>query len=240
MGTVFSFDIRDRGDWAEALGKAVTWLRRVDRIFSTYRPDSDISRLRSGEVSLRDVDPLVHEVLDRCEQLAVATAGYSSARWAGATDPTGVVKGWAIARASDILRAHGSSNHAINGGGDIQTAGFASPAQPWRIGIADPFDRRRVLHTVHATDTAVATSGTTERGLHIVDPHTGTVAVQLVGATVICRSLTIADAYATAVVAMGPSAHSWVDRQPDVSALLVDAQGEVIRCALSRATPSPG
>jgi thiamine biosynthesis lipoprotein len=233
MGTVFSIDIRDPGDWAEPLAEIVDWLHLVDRTFSTYRPGSDISRLQRGELDLIDADPLVRQVLDLCDQMEDATDGYFSAWWGGATDPTGLVKGWAIERASGMLRRRGSSNHAINGGGDVQTSGTASPGHPWRIGIADPSHRGRVLHVVEATDCAVATSGTAERGQHILDPHTGDVATHIVSATVICPSLTIADSYATAAVAMGSAARSWLERTPTVSAVLVDARGAVVHLPVS-------
>lgn len=46
MGTVFSFDIRDRPtpELQRGLAAAISWLHRVDQVFSTYRPDSQISR----------------------------------------------------------------------------------------------------------------------------------------------------------------------------------------------------
>ena len=45
MGTVFSVDVRDPGDWSDAIADVVNWLHDMDGVFSTYRPDSDISRL---------------------------------------------------------------------------------------------------------------------------------------------------------------------------------------------------
>src|SRR5205085_9062412 len=109
--------------------------------------------------------------------------GYFSPFWDGAVNPTGLVKGWAIERASEILRTHGSANHAVNGGGDMQLAGEAGPGSPWRVGIADPFDRTRVLTVVSGRDVAVATSGTAERGAHIVDPRSGAPATDLAAVT---------------------------------------------------------
>ncbi|WP_333754210.1 FAD:protein FMN transferase [Streptomyces sp. IBSBF 3352] len=69
MGTVFSFDLRDppTPDIRHALDRAVTWLHRVDEVFSTYRPGSQISRLARGEVTLADCDRDVTEVLRLCE-----------------------------------------------------------------------------------------------------------------------------------------------------------------------------
>jgi thiamine biosynthesis lipoprotein len=225
MGTVFSIDIRGPGAWADAIDTVVGWLHRVDAVFSTYRPGSDISRLRRGELSLTDSDPHVAEVLDLCAQMRHETDGYFTARWQGQLDPTGLVKGWAIERASRLLRAAGSDSHAINGGGDMQLAGEAAPGRPWRVGISDPLDRTRVLRVVAGRDLAVATSGVAERGAHIINPFTGTPPDGLASVTIVGPALTRVDSYATAAFAMGHAAAAWVDTLPGHDALLVRTDG---------------
>lgn len=210
MGTVFSIDIRDPGDWTVAVCDVAAWLHHVDGIFSTYRDDSDISRLRRGAVALADVHPEVAEVLDLCVQMQRETDGYFTALWSGALDPTGLVKGWAIERASEMLRLAGSAHHAVNGGGDIQLAGEAAPGEPWRVGVSNPADRTQVMRVVTGRDFAVATSGRGERGDHIVNPYTRSPATELAAVTVVGPSLTRADAYATAALAMGPAAGVWL------------------------------
>ena len=234
MGTVFSVDVRDPGRWDGAVADVVTWLHRVDTVFSTYKADSDISRIRRGELGVGEADPDVATVLDLCTEVERETDGYFTPFWDLDIDPTGLVKGWAIERASTILRRHGSENHAVNGGGDIQIAGEAAPGEPWNVGITDPFDRTRVLTVVTGRDLAVATSGVTERGAHIVNPVTGTPAEDLVSVTVVGRSLTRVDAYATAMFAMGRAALGWVDTVPGFEALVVSADG------VARATPGFG
>jgi len=225
MGTVFSFDIRDPGTWGDALGAAVASLHRVDKVFSTYRADSDISRIRRGELTIEDADPDVAEILDSCAMIEAQTGGYFSAFWDNEVDPTGLVKGWAIEEASRILIAHGSVNHTVNGGGDVQLAGEAAPGQAWRVGISDPLDRTRILMVVSGRDFAVATSGIAERGAHIVNPLTGLPARELASVTVVGRSLALCDAYATAAFAMGPHGLSWVEDLPEHEALFVSADG---------------
>lgn len=226
MGTVFTIDIRDGGGWETAVGDVVAWLHRADMLFSTYRPDSDISRIRRGELAAADADPCVSDVLGLCDQLREETGGYFTAYWRGAApDPTGLVKGWAIERASRLLRDRGSRNHAVNGGGDLQLAGESAPGQPWRVGIADPFDRARILAVVTGRDIAVATSGVAERGAHIIDPRAGTPATGLASVTITGRWLTRADAYATAAVAMGAQARPWAEHLPGHEALIVASDG---------------
>lgn len=227
MGTVFTIDIRDDGRWDDAIAEAVGWLHRVDAVFSTYTADSDISRMRRGELRLADADPAVEQVLELCAQAQTRTGGAFTAMPQGRLDPTGLVKGWAVERASRLLTEHGARNHAVNGGGDVRLAGSAGPDRPWVIGIADPADRRRIAGTVTGRDLAVATSGTTERGRHILDPLTGRPAEGLASATVVGPSLTFADAYATAAFVLGRDALRWIAEVDGYEALLIDNDGAI-------------
>jgi len=229
MGTAFTVDVRDPGDWQAAIGEVVTWLHHVDAVFSTYRPGSDISRLQRGELRLADADPLVAVVLDRCARVQADTGGAFTALSRGRIDPTGLVKGWAIERASALLRGRGAVNHAVNGGGDLQLAGEAAPGRGWQIGISDPHERGRVLAVVGGSELAVATSGVAERGNHILDPFTGRPAAALASATVIGPSLTLADAYATAAFVLGRDALRWIEGVPGYQALVVAADGGTAR-----------
>lgn len=52
-------DALARDAWADTMAV----LREVDRVFSTYRPDSFISRLGRGEIDLADCPPEVAEVM---------------------------------------------------------------------------------------------------------------------------------------------------------------------------------
>jgi thiamine biosynthesis lipoprotein len=227
MGTAFTFDIRDPGRWDAAITEAVGWLHHVDAVFSTYRADSDISRIQRGELRVADADPEVGVVLELCARAATATGGAFTAMPRGRLDPTGLVKGWAVERASRLLDAHGAVNHAVNGGGDLQLAGSAGPGRPWVVGISDPLDRSRIISTVTGRDFAVATSGIAERGSHILDPFTARPAVALAGATVVGDRLTFADAYATAAFVLGTQAIRWIEDVDGYAALLVDTGGAI-------------
>jgi thiamine biosynthesis lipoprotein len=231
MGTVFSIDVRDPGDWTGAVADVVAWLRHVDRVFSTYHPDSDISRLQRRELRLADADPDVAVVLGLCAELETATGGYFSARRHGRIDPTGLVKGWAVEHASRRLRGHGCANHAVNGGGDLQLSGQPAPGRLWTVGVSDPHHPGRILDTVTGRDFAVATSGTAERGTHITDPFTGRPVTHLAGVTVTGPSLTRVDAYATAAFVLGMHALPWIDAVPGHAALLVGLDGQRLASA---------
>jgi thiamine biosynthesis lipoprotein len=223
MGTVFTVDIRDAGDWSLAVEEVVSWLHHVDTTFSTYRPDSPVSRLGRGEITLAECPPEVAHVIAKCEAIAARCDGYFTTRPAGRFDPSGYVKGWAIERASDLLRARGSRYHAVNGGGDMQCAGGRDPQEPWRVGISDPFHPARVAAVVEVRDGAVATSGIAERGAHVINPKTGRPATELASVTIVGTHLGHIDAYATAALAMGTACHAWLATLPGTESLVINA-----------------
>jgi thiamine biosynthesis lipoprotein len=230
MGTVVSFDLRfdedaQRAPMQDAVAEAVTWLHRVDGVFSTYQSDSQISRLGRGEIRLIECGHDVAEVLDLCAEIGRESDGYFSSSYGGHLDPTGLVKGWAVQRASEILTAAGSGRHCVNGGGDIQAVGGIGVDSPWVVGISHPLQRDGFASVVTLTDGAVATSGTAERGAHVVDPHTGQPAISLASVTVVGTDLIRSDAYATAAIAMGDSAWAWLESRAGYEAFAVAADG---------------
>ncbi|MDQ0989887.1 FAD:protein FMN transferase [Streptomyces sp. V3I7] len=236
MGTVFSFDVRG-GEPAEvraALDEAVAALHRADAVFSTYREDSQVSRLARKELTVADCDPEVAEVLALAAEAERVSEGWFSTTYEGRLDPTGIVKGWAAERAARRIAAAGVNGVSVNGGGDVQMTGTPEPHRSWRVGIADPLrpgGLAAVISAAGAAELAVATSGTAERGAHIVDPRTGKSAVtDLVSVTVVAPRLTWADCWATAAFAMGSRAGlAWLESLPDVEALLITA-GDEVRC----------
>ncbi|GAB2855289.1 FAD:protein FMN transferase [Actinocorallia aurea] len=229
MGTVFSFDVRTPAtpEIRAALAEAVAWLHDVDERFSPFRRGSEISRLDRGETTVGECTPDVAEVLSLCAEVAQRTGGWFSVTATGRLDPSALVKGWAIERAASILRSAGAEDLCVNGGGDIQTYGEASPGRQWNIGITDPRDRTRLLTSIEGRNLAVATSGTYERGAHIRDPHTGCPAHGLLSLTLAGRDLTTVDALSTALFAMGGAARDWLAAHPGLTALAVTAQGDI-------------
>jgi thiamine biosynthesis lipoprotein len=225
MGTVVSFDLRDPVS-AAALEEAIRLLHHADATFSTYRSDSEISRLGRGDIRVEDCHPDVAEVLRRCQDAVQLSDGYFTAFPHGDLDPTGLVKGWAIQRSSDVLIEAGSRRHAVNGGGDVQLFGGDAIEPPWRIGIVDPSNHRELLAVALCRDGAIATSGIAERGHHIVNPMTGQLADHFLSVSITAPTLIDADVLATAAFARGDGAIEWIERLPGVEGLFVTASGK--------------
>lgn len=211
--------------FAEQTEAAFTELRELDHVFSPFRPDSDISRLRDGTLTESAMDARVAEVRAACARAEADTGGRFSAMWRGWFDPTGYVKGWAVEGAFDhhlrqLLDSPEVLAIGVNAGGDMQLATAPETQWEWRVGIAHPTRPGELLATVELRDGAVATSGTAERGTHIVDPRTGEPALAALSATVTAPTLSEADVWATAAVVAGIDNLGWVSTAPRTSGIV--------------------
>jgi FAD:protein FMN transferase len=230
MGTVVSL-AASPGELGEAeaeaaIGRACRILHDADEMFSTFKPQSPLSRHRRGELAAQEMPAELFDVLELSAR-AVRLTGGAFNPWAmpGGVDPTGLVKGWAASRALDELRAAGVSAAMVNAGGDIACFGD----EPWRIGVRDPHDADRLV-CVAEVRSAIATSGGYERAGEIIDPRTGALAEALAQATVAGPSLSICDAYATALIVSGEQGLGMLE--PGYAAVIVTGDGRML------ATPS--
>ena len=229
MGMPISLALRgrhagdERGDaaWAAALEV----LRAADRVFSTYRAESVVSRLGRGEIILADCPPEVAEVLAIGAAAEAATGGAFALRRGGVLDPSAVVKGWAAERAAAPLAELPDTDFCLSAGGDITCRTVDPTAAPWRIGIEDPRDPSRLVAFVPLRTGAVATSGTAHRGSHIVDGRTGRAPTGLASVTVIGTSLSAVDVDATAAFALGADGERWLAGRGHRAAFVVRTDG---------------
>jgi thiamine biosynthesis lipoprotein len=237
MGTVASLVVPEGGASSPAVDRAFEWLHEVDRRFSPFRAESEVSRLMRDEIDPVSTSADLAEVLEICEvteRLSDGVFDIRRHRADGAPDPTGVVKGWAVDRAATILLDGGIERFCIGVGGDVVVSGGRTPVHPWRIGVVDPVDRAMVVMTLEAFDLAVATSGRSERGQHIVDAHTGRSPDDLWTLTVVGPMLGHADAYATAAFAMGRPGLRWCASLPGYAAGAVTADGRLLTEGMDR------
>jgi FAD:protein FMN transferase len=214
-------DVESESAWAEAMAT----LRDVDRVFSTYRADSFVSRLDRGLLDVVDCPIEVAEVLALGERARLESAGAFDVRRSGRLDPSGVVKGWAVERAARPLRHLADTDFCLSAGGDMVCSVADRARPPWRIGIEDPHDPTRVVAVVPMRAGAVATSGLAHRGGHVVDARTGEVPRALASVTVVAADLVTADVDATAAFALGADGPAWLARRPGRTGLVVHADG---------------
>jgi thiamine biosynthesis lipoprotein len=189
---------------------AIEFLHQIDQIFSTYIPSSQVSKLRKNEIAIKDTHPYLQMVWNNCLAIKELTDGAFDP-WAlsGGFDPSGYVKGWAADQISDQLIKLGAKHIQVNAGGDISVRGGKDAKTAWKIGVAHPNQSDQVSKIYEMTDGAIATSGTAERGNHIIDPYSKTIAVGARSATVTGPDAGMADALATALIVSGRDGASW-------------------------------
>ena len=231
MGTVVTLDIRAPFLADEAIDRALAILHDIDRRFSLYRSDSELSRMAEGSVSEEDLSMDVRWALAACDDLARQTGGAFDARRHrpdGVADPSALVKGWAVEEAVRELEASGGANLLMIAGGDLVARGEPVPGQAWQIGIRHPTLADQVASVLAMRNGALATSGLYERGAHLRDPRTGQAANGLKGISVVGPDLTWADAYATAGFVMGLDGLGWVDQRPGYGALAITNDDQMV------------
>jgi FAD:protein FMN transferase len=229
MGTVFSITMVPGGlpgpELRSALEATCATLHHADAILSTWDPQSPVSRFRRGEAGLGGLPPEVAQVVAECHAARQASGGWFDP-WAmpGGFDPTGLAKGWAVDRALDVLRRSGMAGAMVNGGGDLAAFGAPAPGRRWRAGIRHPWSAAALAGIIEV-EAAVATSGSYERGAHLIDPATGLASGRAASATVTGPSLALADALATAVAVGGDEALAVVGQVGGYAAYLIRPDG---------------
>lgn len=242
MGLPMSVDVRGaHGPAVEAaLDAAFAVLHQADERFSTYRPDSELSRLERGEIAEDALSPDMREVLQIAAQAHEDSGGvFDVCTPEGRLDANGVVKGWAAQRAADVLVAAGLHDFCLNAGGDVVTRGGPEPGRAWDVAVRHPDDPQAVLAVLSVRDGAVATSGTYERGAHVWDGRSGSRQLPLVAATVVAADLTVADVLATTVLAMGEDGPAWAVEHGAATVIAVTTDRRVITAAPAAVSGAP-
>lgn len=209
--------------------KVAAYLNAIDHQFSTFRPDSDVNRYRQDAGMLLSADRRFQSVFAQTVIASQKTEGLFNAWYAGSYDPTGLVKGWAVegAHATFLQPLLADPNFVavgLNGGGDMQLSTGGGTDFMWHVGIKDPLHKKRLIASYALKNGAVATSGFSERGRHIVQPP-GATNLQ---ATIIGAHLTVADMWATAAMAATNAQFQKLVAKAQLSGLLVTAAAQQI------------
>lgn len=227
MAMPISIELADERATQESLEKAFAVFTDADARFSTYKAESEISRINRGEIEATDFSPAMQEVLRIGEEARMSTKGYFTVKNPeGALDPSGVVKGWAIKKAAEELIALGHTDFMVDGSGDMAFLGKNAKGNEWSIGIQNPQKPEEIVKVIYPKGKGIATSGSMVRGAHIYNPFDPSQKLDdLLSITVIAEDVLTADIYATAAFAMGVSGVAFVEEQPNMEAYAIDKNG---------------
>lgn len=210
----------------EILNKVFDYFVQIDNKFSTYKSTSEITLINKGELELDEYTPEMKEILFLAKQTKFETKGYFNIEQEEKIDPSGIVKGWAILKAAEILRKENLKNFYIDAGGDIEAAGLNSEKKPWRVGIRNPFNAKEIVKVLKVSNKGVATSGTYERGKHIYNPKTHSFTTDIVSLTIVGPNVYEADRFATGAFAMGKEGIDFIEKQKGFEGYIIDKNGK--------------
>lgn len=151
-------------------------------------------------------------------------------------DVDGIAPGYAVDGIAERFDALGVSDYLIELGGEVRASGRNPAARPWRVAVEAPLTgERRPYALVELDDLAASTSGDYRdfrvmddgRISHSIDPRTGApVTHRLASVTVVHRSAAYADAYATALMVLGPEEGLALANQLGLAALLIERSAD--------------
>lgn len=223
---------------------------RIENLISTWRPDSELSRLNAG--AIRTPGAELGLLLALADDWARRTDGAFTPRVKGLVDAWrtrergsmpdraalahairspqieegGFGKGYAIDR---MLASMTAPDATVNFGGQIAARGALT------VGIADPEDRDRAVIELTIENASISTSSGSEKTFehagrrfsHIFDPRTGEALPPRGSATVIASSATVADILSTALYVMGEEdALRWADAN-DIAAVFINSHRQI-------------
>ena len=230
MGMPVELEIIDSSATQADYDAVFDYLIAVDKRFSTYKEDSEVSKINRRELPEDEYSTEMKEVIKLSKETSDLTNGYFSITTPeGSFDPSGLVKGWAIQKAASMLSSKGFANFYLEIAGDIQTGGVNSQGKEWSIGVRNPFAREEVVKVMYPHGRGVATSGTYVRGKHLYNPHDPDHNPDdFVSLTVIGPNVYEADRYATAAFVMGKEGMQFLEALPDFEAYAIDAKGRAV------------
>jgi len=197
----------------------------IDRRFSTFRDDSEITAINSGRLRPESASEDMKHILFLSQKTKEETSGYFDINRNGKMDPSGLVKGWAIWQAAHMLHDAGCNNFYIDAGGDIQVAVMSSSQKQWTVGIRNPFNTKQIVKRIKISEKGIATSGTYERGMHVYNPKSGSKVDDIVSLTVIGPNVYEADRFATAAFAMGKKGIEFIETLTGFEGYMIGTDG---------------
>lgn len=167
----------------------------------------------------------------------LAGSGVTLARAGMGLTLNGIAQGFITDRCSEVLRRYGFS-HLLVDMGEPRAVAAKPDGSAWQIGLADPRQPRRALHTLSVLDQAVATSGgygtrldAAGRYTHLIHPRTGRTAPAAESVTVLAPTATQADALSTALALIPgtdvPARLALLRTQPGCRAICINNAGQV-------------
>ena len=217
---------------AELIATALTLSQKTNGAFDIRL--GDLSDLWKAD-TLPDADTIARALAVAQTTSVEVTDNRITLNGTGSLDLGGIAKGYVTDRLADLFREAGCDSAILNLGGNVYCLGDKK-GKPFSVGI-DTLMEREDTPVLKLTNQAAVTAGVTQRyreidGVryhHILDPQTGRPAeTDLISATIVADSATLADALSTACIVLGQEkAAELLKEFHGVSAVLVRTDGSI-------------
>jgi len=227
MGMPVTIEIAGHNANPDDFERLFSYFQYVDDTFSPHKATSETTRMNKGLLPLSECSEDMRTIVRLAEQTRRETNGYFNVFKNGFFNPVGIVKGWAVYQASEMLRKEGVWDFFLEAGGDIQLSGLNDEGQYWVVCIRNPFQPQEVVKILRLSDMGIATSGTYVRGQHIYNPLSteDRPIEEIVSVTVLGPNVYEADRFATAAFAMGPEGIHFIEELSGFEGYLIDKSG---------------
>ena len=224
-GTTYSIKIAENRSYSFLDTQIKAELNRIDYVFSTYKPTSEISLInedpnRVWSDEFRNLFNLSNEISDLSE-------GAFSPNDANGFDFSAIGKGYAIDKIAELMEKNGVNNYFIEIGGEIRAKGLKF-SDEWIFGIERPTNSKKspyIAFNVPSKGISIATSGEYREPNHIW----GKGPRDLISVTVATSDAASADAWATALYVLGKEKGLDIAEKNNLEVFFITNNGDSIQ-----------
>ncbi len=224
-GTTYSIKIAENKSYSFLDTQINAELNRIDYVFSTYKPTSEISLINNDPSRVWSDE--FRNLFNLSNEISNLSEGAFSPNDANGFDFSAIGKGYAIDKIAELLEKNGVNNYFIEIGGEIRTKG-SKFSDKWIFGIERPINSKKspyIAFNVPSEGVSIATSGEYREPNHIW----GKGPRDLISVTVVSSDAASADAWATALYVLGKEKGMNIAEKNNLGVFFITNNGDYIQ-----------
>ena len=224
-GTTYSIKIAENRSYSFLDTQIKAELNRIDYVFSTYKPTSEISLI--NEDPNRVWSDEFRNLFNLSNKISNLSEGAFSPNDTNGFDFSAIGKGYAIDKIAELMEKNGVNNYFIEIGGEIRAKGLKF-SDEWIFGIERPTNSKKspyIAFNVPSKGISIATSGEYREPNHIW----GKGPRDLISVTVATSDAASADAWATALYVLGKEKGLDIAEKNNLEVFFITNNGDSIQ-----------
>ena len=224
-GTTYSIKIAENKSYSYLDTQIKSELNRIDYVFSTYKPTSEISLINNDPSRVWSDE--FRNLFNLSNEISNLSEGAFSPNDANGFDFSAIGKGYAIDKIAELMEKNGVNNYFIEIGGEIRAKGLKF-SEEWIFGIERPTNSEKspyIAFNVPSKGISIATSGEYREPNHIW----GKGPRDLISVTVATSDAASADAWATALYVLGKEKGLDIAEKNNLEVFFITNNGDSIQ-----------